>query len=128
MWFKEIKIIQNKQTYILWNSNWYQTQVQDMLNNHFQYHNEGWFDIHCENHNFLHLHHKDYQLYKNVHLQELVYNNNQLQRQIQVKLDNWLIHKQDHLDIHHEHHNLLHFQNKCYNCRIHHLHCIEWHS
>ena len=91
-------------------------------------HKSGCFDTHHEYHNLLHFLYKEFQMHKNVHLQELVDNNNQLQSQNQVKLDNCLFHKQDHLDTHQEHHNLLHFQNKSYNDRNQFLHCFQRHS
>ena len=109
------------------NNSQLQSQNQEKLDNCL-IHKKDHFDTHHENHNLLHFLHKEFQIHKNLHLQELVDNNNQLQSQNQVKLDNCLIHKQDHLDTHHEHHNLLHFQNKCYNYRIHHLHCLQRHS
>ena len=107
-------------------SNQFQSQNRVKLGNCL-IHRKDHLDNHHGNHNLLRLLHKEFQMHKNLHLQEL-YNNNQLQSQNRVKLGNCWIHNQDQFDTHHENHNLLHFQNKCYNCRIHHLHCLKWHS
>ena len=113
--------------YLVVHNNLAQWIHQENLGNYL-IHRRIQFDILHQNHNHLHLQHKDYQLYKNVHHQQLVDNNNQLLSQNQVKLDNCLIHKQDYLDTLHEHHNLLHLLHKFYNNRIQFLHCLQWHS
>ena len=103
-----------------------QLQSQNLVNlGNYLIHKQDHLDTHHEHHNLLHFLHKEFQMHKNLHLQELVDNNNQLLSQNQVKLDNCLIHKKDRLDSHHQHDNLLHFPNKCYNYRIQILHCLQ---
>ena len=117
----------NKDNFDSWFENYYSNQIKVKWNSCL-IHKNGCFDIHYWNHNLLHFPHKEFQMHKSLHLQQLVDNNNQLQIQNQVKLNNCLIHRQDHLDTHYENHNLLHFQNKCYNYRIQFLLCLQWHS
>ena len=114
----------------MYNNNLHQSQNQAKLDNCL-IHSQDQSDTHHQNHNLLHSLHKELPLYKNLHLQDLQeqeHNSNLFRCQNQANLGSCLIHIQNHLDTHHENHNLLHFQNKHYNSRIHHFHCLKWHS
>ena len=115
----------NKDNFDSWFENYYSNQINVKWNNCL-IHKSGYFDIHYWSHNLLHILHKEFQIHKSLHVQQLVDNNNQLQIQNQVKLGNCLIHIKDHHDTHHDNHSLLHFQNKCYIYRIHHLQYLQW--
>ena len=84
-----------------------------MLGNYL-IHRKSHPDIHREYHNLLHFLHKDYQLYKKVHLQQSGHNSNQIHNEIQGILGNCSIHRKDHPGIHHEYRNLLHLLHKDY--------------
>ena len=64
-------------------------------------------DIDHQSHNHLHLFHKDFQLCKNLPLQELQNSNNQLSSHNQGIQDNCLFHRQDYPGKHHVNHNHL---------------------
>ena len=85
-------------------------------------HKSGRHGIHHVNHSLLHFLHKDLHLYKNLHLQEQVCNNNLCNLQSQVKHGNCLSHMLDHFGTLHSSHNLLHFLRKSNNNRIQFLH------
>ena len=91
------------------NSSQLQSQNQVKLDNCL-IHKKDHFDTHHENHNLLHFLCREFQMHKNLHLQLLVDNNNQIQNL--VKLDNSLIHREDQSHTHHENRNPPHLLHK----------------